>query len=135
MGGLIKIAFMSSALVICLTQASAMERGPLSCADIEYLLHRKISPKRIIELIEQRQTRCQANEQSLSKLKQAGADSDLITAVERGQAVASIVTPPPKTLTGKKKERIENANPAVSKNPPPTPTEKPLRVEVSTNKG
>jgi hypothetical protein len=64
--------------------AASVQHGPLSCSDIDFLLERKVSSKRIMELLAERQNGCRANKETLDVFKKAGADENLVAAIERG---------------------------------------------------
>jgi len=83
-----------------------------------------VSPKRIAELINERKSKCQATEAAFNKLKQAGADADLLEAVARGGTLITIASAPAAPT--------ENS---VAKKTPPPPNENPLKLELWTDKG
>lgn len=71
------------AVIVFHSGAYGQERGPLSEANIEKLLRAGVTPRRMVTLIEEHGVKFEVTEEVRERLKKAGADAEVMEAVEK----------------------------------------------------
>lgn len=78
-----KLIFVFLFVVSRLTFAFGQDRKPMTLEEVIYLVRAKVSPARIVELIEKHGVGFEVDEGVLSKLKQAGANEAVLSAARK----------------------------------------------------
>jgi hypothetical protein len=79
----ILILFISLMVVFSFTAAFSEERKPLSLEEVEELLHRNVSKKRVLMTIEEKGVNFPKTKAYLEKLKKMGIDEAVLAAIEK----------------------------------------------------
>ena len=81
--------------VLMLGPLEAQERQPLSTADVEMLLDRGASPAAVAVVVEEQGVSFTLTPAVEARLREAGADGDLLLSIERARPVQQQAEPPP----------------------------------------
>jgi iron(III) transport system substrate-binding protein len=75
--------FVTVFFVFLATSVFAQQLRPLSADDVEYLLSRSVTAKRVTEMVRERGVNFRPNSNLRERLKKAGADAPLLEAIDR----------------------------------------------------
>ena len=78
--------FVTALILLHATSVFAQLLRPLSADDVEYLLSRSVAVKRVTDIVNERGVNFQPTRNLRERLKKAGADDALLTAIERASS-------------------------------------------------